>query len=58
MALRIADHWFERKRIDDGLTLLWGPYVDPLLRCNIWHARGRERDLLIDDYLEQRAAAQ
>jgi glyoxylase-like metal-dependent hydrolase (beta-lactamase superfamily II) len=48
MALKIVDKWFERRRIDDALTLLWEPYVDPLLRCNIWHLRGRNADLLVD----------
>jgi glyoxylase-like metal-dependent hydrolase (beta-lactamase superfamily II) len=47
-AFPIADHWFERRRVDDGLILLWEPFVDPLVRCNIWHIRGRDRDLLID----------
>jgi len=51
MALPIADHWFDRKRIDDEITLLWEPHVDPLLRCNIWHVRGRDRDALIDSGL-------
>ncbi len=46
--MRIADRWFDRRRIDDDITLLWEPYVDPLLRCNIWHVRGRDRDLLVD----------
>jgi len=48
VALRIADHWFERKRVDDDITLLWEPHVDPLIRCNIWHVRGRDNDLLVD----------
>lgn len=48
MTLKIADHWFERKTIDDAITLLWEPYVDPLIRCNIWHVRGRDFDLMID----------
>ena len=51
MGLPIADHWFERKRIDDEITLLWEPHVDPLVRCNIWHVRGRDRDALIDSGL-------
>jgi glyoxylase-like metal-dependent hydrolase (beta-lactamase superfamily II) len=46
--LQIANRWFERKRIDAALTLLWEPFVHPLLRCNIWHLRGRDADLLID----------
>ena len=48
MVLRIADRWFEWRRIDDAVTLLWEPHVVPLMRCNIWHVRGRDRDLLID----------
>ena len=48
MTLGLADRWFERKRIDDDITVLWEPYVDPLGRCNIWHVRGRESDLLVD----------
>jgi glyoxylase-like metal-dependent hydrolase (beta-lactamase superfamily II) len=46
--LPIADRWFERKRISDEITLLWEPHVIPLMRCNIWHVRGRDRDLVID----------
>ncbi len=48
MAIRIAEHWFERQTIGDGITLLWEPHVVPLMRCNIWHVRGRDRDLFID----------
>lgn len=48
MALRVADHWFEVERLGDGLSLIWEPHVVPLLRCNIWHLRGRDRDLMID----------
>ena len=46
--LPIADQWFVRKRVDDKITLLTEPHVHPFLRCNIWHIRGRDRDLLID----------
>ncbi|SAK61001.1 MBL fold metallo-hydrolase [Caballeronia ptereochthonis] len=46
--LPIADRWFELKRISDDITLLWEPHVVPLMRCNIWHVRGRDRDLVID----------
>lgn len=48
MALQIAERWFERRSIDDGLTHLWEPHVVPLMRCNIWHVRGRDRDLFVD----------
>jgi glyoxylase-like metal-dependent hydrolase (beta-lactamase superfamily II) len=48
MTLQIAERWFEERPIGDGITLLWEPHVIPLMRCNIWHIRGRDRDLLID----------
>jgi len=48
MAIEVAGTWFAQRRIDDDITLLWEPAVDPLIRCNIWHVRGRERDLLVD----------
>ncbi|HJT13802.1 MAG TPA: MBL fold metallo-hydrolase [Dongiaceae bacterium] len=44
----MADRWFAFQRIDDDITLIWEPHVVPLIRCNIWHVRGRDRDLLID----------
>jgi glyoxylase-like metal-dependent hydrolase (beta-lactamase superfamily II) len=46
--MQIADRWFDRARITDDITLLWEPHVVPFFRCNIWHVRGRDRDLLID----------
>ena len=48
VVLPVADRWFERRTIDDAITLLWEPHVVPLMRCNIWHVRGRVRDLVID----------
>lgn len=48
MTLKIADRWFSRERVDDAITMLTEPEVHPLLRCNIWHVRGRDRDLVID----------
>ncbi len=51
MPTQIADRWFEYRRIDDDITLIWEPHVDPLLRCNIWLIRGSERDALVDSGL-------
>jgi len=48
MTLRVADRWFAFERIEDGITRIWEPHVEPVMRCNIWHVRGRDRDLLID----------
>jgi len=49
--VQVAKDWFRSQRIDDGITLLWEPHVDPLIRCNIWHLRGASRDLVIDSGL-------
>jgi len=46
--LPIADRWFTRKTLADGVTWITEPHVHPLLRCNIWHVAGRDRDLLVD----------
>jgi glyoxylase-like metal-dependent hydrolase (beta-lactamase superfamily II) len=48
MALRIAERWFEFERVSDDITRIWEPHAIRLMQCNIWHVRGRERDLLID----------
>jgi glyoxylase-like metal-dependent hydrolase (beta-lactamase superfamily II) len=49
--LPVADPWFVRERLSDGLTLISEPHVHPLLRCNVWHIRGKVRDLVIDTAL-------
>ena len=46
--MQIAGHWYERRTINDDITLIYEPHVHPFLRCNIWHIRGRDADLLID----------
>jgi glyoxylase-like metal-dependent hydrolase (beta-lactamase superfamily II) len=51
MELPTADPWFVRERVDDTITLVTEPHIHPLLRCNVWHVRGRERDLVIDSSL-------
>jgi glyoxylase-like metal-dependent hydrolase (beta-lactamase superfamily II) len=48
MTLQIADRWYEWRRIDDDITFLWEPHVVPLMRCNMWLVRGRDRDMLVD----------
>ena len=46
--LPVADPWFVTRRVDDQITLVREPHVDPLVQANLWHVRGRDRDLLID----------
>jgi glyoxylase-like metal-dependent hydrolase (beta-lactamase superfamily II) len=48
MGLQIADRWFEFETLTDGIIRIWEPYVIRVAQCNIWHVRGRDRDLLID----------
>lgn len=46
--LPVADVWWVRERVDDGVTLVTEPHVHPFLRCNVWHVKGRDADLVID----------
>ncbi len=52
MELRISAHeWYETIPFSDGVTLIHEPWIKPFFRCNIWHVRGRDRDLLFDSGL-------
>lgn len=46
-----AARWYETVRVGDGVTLIHEPWIKPFFRCNIWHVRGRDRDLLFDSGL-------
>lgn len=46
-----AENWYETLRMGDGVTLIHEPWIKPFYRCNIWHVRGRDRDLLFDSGL-------
>ena len=48
MRIATADSWYETAPVGDGVTQVWEPHVKEFYRCNIWHLRGRDRDLLID----------
>ncbi len=46
---RIApEAWFRVRRLDDGVTWIDEPFIKEFYRCNLWHVRGRDRDLLVD----------
>ncbi|HET6564703.1 MAG TPA: MBL fold metallo-hydrolase [Xanthomonadales bacterium] len=51
MTLAVAEQWYGVTTCADGISLLFEQHVDPGLRCNIWHIRGRNRDLLVDSGL-------
>lgn len=48
MSLRVAEQWYEVRELGDGVSLIEETHVADWLRCNIWHVRGRDRDLIID----------
>ena len=51
LELPVADPWFVVDAVGDGITLISEPHVHPLLRCNVWHVRGRDVDLVVDTSL-------
>jgi glyoxylase-like metal-dependent hydrolase (beta-lactamase superfamily II) len=46
-----ATDWYENIRFSDDITLIHEPWITPFYRCNMWHVRGRDRDLLFDSGL-------
>jgi glyoxylase-like metal-dependent hydrolase (beta-lactamase superfamily II) len=46
--LPIAEPWWVVGDAGDGVTHIAEPHVHPILRCNVWHVRGRDRDLVVD----------
>ncbi|WP_439814670.1 MBL fold metallo-hydrolase [Zavarzinia sp. CC-PAN008] len=43
-----ASAWYETVRQADDVTLIHEPWIKPFYRCNMWHVRGRDFDLLFD----------
>ena len=43
-----AAHWYEVVPMAEGVSLIHEPWIKDFCRCNIWHVRGRDRDLLLD----------
>ena len=48
MEIVTADAWYRTRTLADGVTLIDEPNILPFYRCNLWHLRGRARDLLVD----------
>jgi glyoxylase-like metal-dependent hydrolase (beta-lactamase superfamily II) len=40
--------WFRTRAVDSSVDQIDEPHVHELLRANIWHVRGRDRDLIVD----------
>ena len=48
MEIVTADAWYETRTVGDDVTYIGEPFIKEFYRCNIWHVRGRERDMLVD----------
>ncbi len=42
------ERWYRTRRVGDDVTHIDEPHIKTFYRCNIWHVRGRDRDLLVD----------
>lgn len=42
------EDWYRIRHLDDGVTFIDEPHIQEFYRCNIWHVRGRDRDMLVD----------
>ncbi|MEM7522549.1 MAG: MBL fold metallo-hydrolase [Pseudomonadota bacterium] len=43
-----AEDWWRVRAVGDDVTFIDEPYIQEFFRCNIWHVRGRDRDMLVD----------
>src|SRR6056297_2725113 len=48
MAKDVAKDWYAAEAMGGGITRIHEIHVASWVRCNIWHVRGRDRDLVID----------
>lgn len=43
-----ADTWYTTRTVGDDVTYIGEPHIKEFYRCNIWHVRGRDKDMLVD----------
>lgn len=48
MQIATAETWYDTRRVGDDVTYIGEPFIKEFYRCNIWHVRGRDRDMLVD----------
>ena len=46
--LAVAERWFRTERVTHDVVLLVEDHLDPFFESNVWHVRGRDRDLVVD----------
>jgi glyoxylase-like metal-dependent hydrolase (beta-lactamase superfamily II) len=42
------EDWYRVRPVGDGVTFIDEPHIREFYRCNVWHVRGRDRDMLVD----------
>jgi glyoxylase-like metal-dependent hydrolase (beta-lactamase superfamily II) len=42
------EDWWRLRSVGDGVTHIDEPHVREFYRCNVWHVRGRDGDMLVD----------
>ena len=40
--------WWRIRSVGDGVSHIDEPHILEFFRCNVWHVRGRDRDMLVD----------
>ncbi len=48
MRIATPETWYETTRLEDGVTHIHEPFIKAFYRCNVWHVRGRDKDMLVD----------
>ena len=48
MQVATAEGWYRTRPLADGVTHIDEPNIRAFYRCNVWHVRGRDRDMLVD----------
>ena len=48
MKIPVTDSWFETPSYSDDITLIFKTHIIPDIRCNMWHVRSRDPDLLFN----------
>lgn len=43
-----AQDWWRVRTLSDGVTWIDEPHIHEFYRCNVWHIRGRDGDMLVD----------
>lgn len=43
-----AEDWYTVAHLSDDISLISEPYIKEFYRCNMWHIRGRDANMLVD----------